>query len=241
MTVSANCHIQYAACLLLGVPLNESCAIVTAVPSVAIAGIVEVTSTTNKATGVDYSATNFGGAQCGAQIIGPDLVKWTDMTGTMCLIDWGFMAACSGNPIVLDADGNTVGYQELITINNTVCSVTAIPKIAMAIVRKAATGSGGCVAESGGALPFVLHEFPLTTNWQFEDSGFKDERNTRTWVAKGYQNPNIVAGPWNLWPATNVPDQIDPDAFHSEVMIDGTGLPAVTCGTIAHPTVATRT
>lgn len=238
-----NCHIQYASCLLIGVPLDAaSCAIVTAAPSTVMAGMVEVTGTTNKVAGTDYSAKNFGGAKCGPTIKGPTEIQWLDMTGQMCLIDWGFMSATTGNPLVLDATGNTVGYQELLSAALDPCADNVVPKMALAIIRRAATGEGGCNAvTTAGSTTRVLHVFPNTTNWSWEHSGWNDTRDIRTFAAEGYGNPNIGAGPFNLWPATSVPNKVDPAAFHSEVFIAATGVPTPACDPVAHPAPAVRT
>lgn len=244
-TAASNCHVQYAACMLIGVPLNAACQIVADAPSVVISGIVEVTGEVEREDGTDYSAKNFGGVACGPELQAPSRDKWMNLTGSMCLIDWGFMSATSGNPLVLDAEGNTVGYQELVTAAVTdPCGDEAdAPRVAMAIVRKAAVGSGGCegVTSTTGATGLVLHEFPNATNWKWTDSGWRDERNLRNFEARGFNNPQIGAGPFNLWPADYVPDAVDPAAYHAETFIGTAGLPAVGCDPVAHPAPAART
>lgn len=241
---ASNCHIQYASCMLIGVPLNPACQIVTAAPSVVTAGFTEYNGEWEREDGTDYSAKNFGGQRCGPELQGPSRDKWQNMDGQMCLVDWGFQAATSGNPLVVDEDGNTIGYQELVTGAVTdVCSDEADPpRMAIAVIRKAAVGDGGCagVASETGATGLVLHELPNQTNYKWTNSGFKDERNIRTFSARGYSNPEIGAGPFNLWPATADPDSIDVSAAHAEVFIASSGLPAAGCDTVAHPAPAVR-
>jgi hypothetical protein len=241
---ASNCHVQYASCMLIGVPLNAACQIVTNAPSVVMAGIVEVSGEVEREEGTDYSAKNFGGQSCGPELQGPARDKWMNLSGSMCLIDWGFMAATSGNPLVLDGDGNTVGYQELVSsaITDPCSDATQVPRLAMAIVRKAAVGDGGCagVTSETGATGLVLHEFPNTTNWKWTDSGWRDERNLRNFEARGYSNPQIGAGPFNLWPADTDPNVIDPAAYHAEVFITGAGLPSAGCDPVLHPAPAVR-
>lgn len=236
-----NCHIQYGSCLLIAVPLSATCAIVTGAPTVVMAGMVEVTGEPEREDGTDYSAKNFGGESCGPQLTGPTRTKWMNMTGQMCLIDWQLMSATTGNPLVLDAAGNTIGYQELLSAPIDPCADNVVPKMALAIIRRAATGDGGCNAvTTAGSTTRVLHVFPNTTNWAWTDSGWKDERNIRSFTARGFANPNIGAGPWNLWPATAVPNKVDPGAAHSEVFIDATGIPTPGCDPQVHPAPAVR-
>jgi hypothetical protein len=244
MSAASNCHVQYSSCMLIGVPLNDACQIVTSAPSVVMAGMVEVNGEVEREEGTDYSAKNFAGVACGPELQGPDRDKWLNLDGSMCLVDWGFMSATSGNPLVLNGDGDTVGYQELISaaIEDPCSDAAQAPRLAMAIVRKAAVGSGGCggVTSTTGATSLVLHVFPNTTNWKWTDSGWKDERNLRTFTARGFNNPEIGAGPFNLWPATYDPDEIDPAAYHAEAFIEAAGLPTAGCDTVAHPAPAVR-
>jgi hypothetical protein len=237
-----NCHIQYASCLVMGVPLDATCAIVAAAPSFAMVGFTEMAVEPERQEGTDYSANNMAGARCGPELKGKDRVKWGNGTGAMCLVDWGLMSATTGNPLVLNGDGDTIGYEELVTAEDAVCDDESdSPKMALAIVRKAASGDGGCVAEAGtGATGLVLHELPQTRDWTWTDSGFRDERNVRNLTFRAYNNPLIGAGPWNLWPATADPDFINPNSFHSEVFITNAGLPTPGCATIAHPAVSDR-
>jgi hypothetical protein len=232
-----NCHIQYASCLFIGVPLDESCRIVEGAPSIVTAGIGELSMEPERVDGTDYSAKNFGGVRCGPELRGPTIDKWGNIEGQVCLVDWTFQSATTGNPVVLDASGNVVGYQELTTVEDSACDLTPVPRLALAVIRRAATGDGGCSAptESTGATPLALHVFPNTTDWKWTDSGWRDERNTRSFMAKGYSNPQIGAGPFNLWPATYTPNEVDPLAFHSEVFITGEGVPVASCNPVEHP------
>ena len=164
------------------------------------------------------------------------------MAGQMCLIDWGFMSATTGNPVVLDEDGNTIGYQELVGNSGSPCDVSDGAKVALAVIRKASTGDGGCTTggSATGATTNVLHVFPNTQDWRWTDSGFKDERTLKSFTSKGYSNPNIVAGPFNLWPATATPNKINPAAAHAEVFIGSGGIPAASCNPVDHPAPAVR-
>lgn len=237
-----NCHIQYASCLLIGVPLNGTCTIVEDAPSTVMAGFVEVTGEPNVEEGTDYSATTAGGDRCGPELKGQKVTKWMDMTGQLCLVDWSFLSATTGNPLVLDGDGNTIGYQELVGSSGTPCDPTDDPAMALAIIRKASTGDGGCTTggNATGATTNVLHVFPNVRNWTWTDSGWKNERNIRSFTAEGYSNPNIGAGPFNLWPATAVPNKVDPKAAHSEVFIESAGIPVPSCNPVEHPAPAVR-
>src|SRR5688572_5078422 len=143
---SNNCHIQTGSCMAIAVPLDETCAIVTAAPSIVTAGFGEFNMEPEVETGTDYSAKNFGGVRCGPELKAPDRTKWGNGTGNICLVDWALQSATSGNPTVVDDDGNVVGYQELVTANaSTPCADDAEPpRLAFAIIRRAATGDGGC-------------------------------------------------------------------------------------------------
>lgn len=231
--MSNNCHIQTGSCALVAVPLNASCAIVTGAPVFTTAGVASVTGEVERQEGTDYSAPNFGGAECGPTQRGDTIEKWLNMSGEFCLKDWAFMAATTGNPTVLDGDDNVIGYAALAKKASSACESVSKPRVALVIVRRAATSDGGCTpaGAASGATGCVGHFFPNTTDWLFDLPPFEDARASIPFQAKGYANPAIGAGPMNLWPATAVPDQVPEDAYHAEVFIACSSVPAVDCDT----------
>ncbi len=243
--MSNNCHIQTANCLLIAVPLDDTCKIVEDAPVYVTAGVGSVTAEKERTEGTDYSATNFGGAVCGPDQKAETIERWANMTGEFCLKDWAFMSATTGNPTVLDPDGNVVGYQELKVSQLGACSPLGKPRISLVIVRKAATGEGGCStpAADTGATTCVGHFFPNTTDWFWDIPPFEDARAIVPFTATAYSNPTgSPAGPLNLWPATYTPDWIDPDSFHSEAFLPCNTLPSADCDTpLESPAPAVRT
>jgi hypothetical protein len=235
---SNNCHIQTGSCMLIGVPLNDSCQIVEGASVYTTAGVGSMTGEAERQEGTDYSATNFGGVECGPQQQGNTVERWLNLSGEFCLKDWAFMAATSGNPTVLDAGGNTVGYASLSGQQGGACDPVTKPRVALVVVRRAATSDGGCVTPTAdtGATSCVAHFFPMTTDWLWDLPPFEDARALVPFTAKGYTNPLIGAGPLNLWPADYDPAQVPADAHHAEVFVDCASLPSVSCDEpLLHP------
>jgi len=241
---SNNCHIQTANCLLIGVPLTDECVLVEDAPVFVTAGIGTVTVEKEREEGTDYSAKNFGGVEGGPTQKAETVEKWGNGSGEMCLKDWAFMSATSGNPTVLDADGNVVGYQELKRSQLGVCSPQGKPRIAMVIVRKAATDDGGCSTPTAatGATACVGHFFPNMADWFWDIPPFEDARALVPFSTTAYSNPvGSPAGPLNLWPAAYTPNAIDPDSFHSEAFLPCGSLPSPNCNEpLDHPVPAVR-
>lgn len=235
-----NCHIQTGSCMLIAVALNASCEIVAATPTFVTAGIASADVQPERQEGTDYSAPNFGGAECGPVQKSDTVEKWGNGEGEACLIDWSFMSATSGNPKVVDADGNTVGFARLAKRAGGACVNTSKPRVAMIIVRRSATGEGGCVTDAAdtGATSAVAHFFPNSTDWLWGASPFEDARAAVPFNMTAYANPNAGRGPLNLWPATYTPAAIPADAFHAEIFVNPAGLPVINCDApIAHPVV----
>jgi len=141
---------------------------------------------------------------------------------------------------VVDASGNTVGFARLAARAGGACVNNVKPRIAAVIVRRAATGEGGCVTPTAdtGATTAVAHFLPNTTDWLWDVPPWEDARALVPFQAKGYPNPNILGGPLNLWPSTYTPNVVPSDAYHAEVMVDPDGLPSINCDEpIAHPAV----
>lgn len=228
---SNNCHIQTGSCMLIGVPLDDSCQIVEGAPVYTTAGVGSLTAETEREEGTDYSAKNFGGATCGPDQRGNTIEKWLNLSGEFCLKDWAFMAATSGNPTVLDGDGNTVGYAQLSQSQAGICDPITKPRVSLVVVRKAATSDGGCTTPTAetGATACVGHFFPMTTDWLWDVPPFEDARASVPFTAKGYSNPEAGAGPLNLWPATYTPDGIPTEALTAEAFLDCATLPTVDC------------
>lgn len=238
-----NCHIQTGSCMLIGVALDESCAIVPATPTFVTSGIANMSSETERQDPTDYSSPNFGGEECGPIQQGDTIDKWGNLSGEMCLIDWAFQSATSGNPVVLDGDDNVIGYAHLAQRSAGACSTSNKPRMALVVVRRAATGDGGCVISGAttGATSAVAHFFPATTDWTWDVAPFENARALIPFTMKAYTNPSIVAGPLNLWPATAVPNTIPDEAWHAEVFVDPAGLPTVNCDEpVAHPAIDVR-
>jgi hypothetical protein len=224
--------------MLLAVPLNDACEIEEDALVYSTAGITTLDAQAELQTGTDYSAQNFGGVSCGQELIGDTVERWLNITGTFCLIDWAFMSAASGNPTVVDGDGNVVGYQRMAGTITGACESTTRPRIHFAIARRVATGAGGCVTsvEDTGATSIAMTFFPMSTDWRFEESPFANERAQRPFTARAYANPAANAGVNNLWPADYTPDAIADDALSATAFIDPAGLPTVDCDAPqAHP------
>lgn len=242
--MSNNCHIQTANCLLIAVPLDASCRIVEDAPVYVTAGVGSMTVEKERQDPTDYSAPNFGGVACGPEQKGETVEKWGNGSGEFCLVDWAFQAATSGNPIVLDATGNVIGYQELKKSQLGACSPQAKPRVALVVIRKSATSEGGCSAPTvdTGATTCVAHFFPNTTDWQWDIPPFEDGRAMVPFAMTAYSNPvGSPAGPLNLWPAGGVPNKIDPNSFHSQAFVACGGLPSPNCDVpLEHPAPETR-
>lgn len=241
--MSNNCHIQTGNCMLIAVALNASCEIVAATPTFVTAGVGQASGDVERQEGTDYSAPNFGGAECGPTQVGETIEKWMNLEGEFCLIDWSFMSATSGNPKVVDGDGNTVGFARLAKRSAGACVNNSKPRVAVIIVRRSATGEGGCVSptEDTGATSAVGHFLSNTTDWLWDVPPWEDARALVPFTAKGYPNPNIGAGPLNLWPAAYTPNVVPADAYHAEAFLNPEDLPAINCDTpIAHPAIDDR-
>lgn len=229
--------------MLIGVPLDTACKIVVAADVYRTAGIASMTTETEREEGTDYSAKNFGGVTCGPDAKAETVEKWINGSGAMCLKDWAFMAATSGNPAVVDGDGNVVGYATLSKKVTGACDAGTKPRLALVLARQAATGDGGCVAATAdtGATNVVAHFLANTTDWQWDIPEFADARAEISYSFTGYSNPEIGAGPLNLWPATYTPNVMPATAMHAEVFVDPANLPAIDCDTtLAHPAVDVR-
>lgn len=237
--MSNNCHIQHASCMLIAAPLNAACELYEGGLVYVTAGFTTLNATEEVVEGTDYSADNAGGVQCGPEVRGEDRVKWLNIEGELCATDWAFMGALSGKTVVLDADGNVVGFDEIDTSGTGVCATSGDPKprYALAIIRAAATGDGGCVTDSDdtGATGMVATVFPNTTNWKFTKSAFENARQTWTMTGRAYKSPNPMRGPLNLRPSGVSPQAIPATALSSSFFINPASLPEPTCGTIPHP------
>lgn len=224
--------------MLIGVPLTEACEIVEDALVYTTAGVGSLTGETERQEGTDYTAPNFGGVACGPEQRGDTVERWLNISGEFCLKDWAFMAATSGNPTVLDGDGNVVGYASLARRALGACAGLTKPRISLVIARRAATDDGGCVTPEAttGATSIVGHFFPMTTDWLWDIPPFEDARASIPFQATGYTNPRIGAGPLNLWPATYNPNAVPDEAMHAEAFLDPESLPSVSCDTpIEHP------
>ena len=105
-------------------------------------------------------------------------------------------------------------------------------------MQVAATGEGGCTtAESStGATTAVAHTYPNVTDFVWDIPAHEDGRAMTKFTAVCYSNPNIGAGPLNLYPADLVPDHIQSDALYATYFVDPAELPTVNCDeTTAHP------
>jgi len=232
-----NCHIEYASCMMIAVPLDATCSIVEDAPTFVSAGFTEINGEWEREEGTDYSAKNAAGQLCGPDLKGPDVDKWINLSGTLCLMDWGLLAMATGNPLTLNAGGDVVGYGERVTPPTAPCAVNVQPRFALAVITRSATGDGVCDPSGGadGATECLLHVYPLVTNFKHSAPSHKDERRMVEFTARAYNNPNILRGPWNLYPAANVPDTIPGDLAHWEGFIPCTGLPTPGCDPQDHP------
>lgn len=243
MTTSNNCHAETGSCMLISVPLNAACQIVTAAPVHVTAGVSTYKSAVNRETPTDYSAKNFGGAECGPIQKADTVEKWLDITGEACMVDWAFMSSTDGNPTVVDGSGNVVGYAKLQHRSQGACSAITKPKSAVVVVRRAASNDGGCSMPAGstGATGVVGHFFPATADWCWDIPDHQDARAMIPFTATSYANPQIGAGPLNLWPAAYTPDAIPGEAMWAPVFLNPGALPDVSCDlTISHPVPASR-
>lgn len=233
-----NCHIEYSSCMFILVPLSATCAIVEDAPTFVTAGFTEINGEWEREEGTDYSAKNAGGQLCGPDLKGPDVDKWINLTGTMCMVDWGLLAMATGNPVTLNGiAGDVVGYGERITPPAAPCATNSIPRFALGVITRVASGVGVCDPsdDADGATECKLHVYPMVTNFKHSAPSHKDERRMVEFTARAYNNPNIGLGPWNLYPDTNVPATIGADLAHWEGFIPCTGLPTPGCDPQPHP------
>jgi hypothetical protein len=232
-----NCHIEYAACKMIVTPLDDTCSIVAGALSYVTTGFVSLSAETEVETGTDYSAKSASGALCGVNQ-GPDIEKWQNISGELCLINWGMVSLLTGSPAVVNGTGDVIGYEQLLQ-NASECSAASTgPRVALTIIRQASTDDGGCVAgATTGATNCVAYHFPMVTNWKFAEPAFEDARTISTFTARGFTNPNIGRGPFNLWPADATPATISPDSILSRSFVDCSTLPAASCDPIPHPAV----
>lgn len=237
--MSNNCHIETASCLLIAAQLNAACSLYEDAPVFVTSGFVTLTTEEELQEGTDYSLPNAGGSTCGPELRGEDRVKWLNGSGQLCMTDWAFMSAMSGNTIVVDVDGNVVGYDELDLVGSGgVCNPSVSrPRWAVTVIRRAATGDGGCVVdvEESGATPFVATTFPNTTEWKFSKSAFEDARQTWDFTFRSYKSPNPMRGPLNLRPSGVTPQAIPTTAFISNYFVNPSSLPSPSCESIEHP------
>lgn len=235
--MSNNCHIQKGNCMLIAVPLNASCAIEEDAPVYVTAGVGTLSAEAEREAGTDYSLKNFGGDYCGPTDQGMEVEKWLNLSGEFCMVNWALMAAMSGNIAMQDAEGNVVGYQQL-RRSNSQCQTTSKDRFALTVIRKAATGDGGCVtvASETGATEFVAYTYPNVTDVLWAIPPHADERAVIPFTAKSYTNPNIGRGPLNLIPEGSVPQTIDSEALYAAYFVDPADLPEANCEEpIAHP------
>lgn len=236
---SNNCHAETGSCMLIAVPLNEACEIEEGAPVHVTAGVGSYTWEVEREEGTDYSAKNFGGAECAVTQKADTSEKWLNGSGEFCLVDWAFMSATDGNPTVVDGTGNVVGYQKLARRSGGVCDALTKPRIAVVIIRRAAMGDGGCSLPTSatGMTPCVAHFFPVTTDWQWDVPPFEDARASIPFTSTGYTGGEAAgAGPLNLWPEGYDPNRILPEALWAPAFVECSALPAVDCdATIPHP------
>lgn len=243
MADSPNPHGVAGACQAIFVPLNAQCEIVDAVPSFVRTSFVDWTPTVVRNDPQDFSMTNWGGDNCGPDQMGPPDERRADIAGNMCNVDWPIMSATQGNPVTVDAADNVVGYSRLTQRTGSACSPGTVPRVAVAIVRRALNGDGGCAAPTAdtGATGCHVDFYPNTTNWTWDIPPIANSRSQIPFNMQAYANPNIGAGPFNLWPAGYTPDVIPPNSFHSEAFVDCSLVPAESEAPVAHPVVDDRT
>lgn len=236
--MSNNCHAEMGNCMLIAVPLNAACAIEEDAPVYVTAGVGTISAEVEREEGTDYSAKNFGGDYCGPDDQAPQLEKWLNLSGEFCLVDWGFMAATSGNIAMLDgAGGNVIGYQQL-RKQNSQCSPQGRTRFAFTVVRKAGSGDGGCVTITAetGATGFVAYTYPNVSDVLWDIPAHEDARAMVPFTAKSYPSINAGRGPLNLVPSGAIPQTIDPTALYAAYFVDPANLPEVNCDEqIPHP------
>lgn len=233
-----NCHVEYASCMFVLVPLDDECKIVEDVPSFVTAGFTEINGEWEREDGTDYSAKNAGGQLCGPDLKGQDLDKWINLSGSMCMVDWGLLAMATGNPLTLNGiGGDTVGYGERITAPTAPCATDTVPRFTLGVITRVAKDGGVCTTldAADGSTECKLHVYPMVTNFKHSAPSHKDERRMVEFTARAYNNPNIGQGPFNLYPGTYVPATIDPDLAHWEGFIPCSGLPTPGCDPQPHP------
>lgn len=242
MADAPNPHGVAGACQAIFVPLNAQCQIIAAVPSFVRTTFVDWTPTVVRNDPQDFTATNWGGDTCGPEQMGPPDERRADTAGNMCNVDWPLMSATTGNPVRTDAADNVIGYSRLTKRSASACNPAQVPRVAVALVRRALNGDGGCAAPTAdtGATGCHVDFYPNTTNWTWDIPAVANSRSQIPFAHQSYSNPNIGAGPFNLIPATATPNVVAPDAFHDESFVDCSLIPAASEAPVPHPAVSDR-
>ena len=163
-----NCHIENAPCLMAAVELNASCQIVAAAPVYTSEGMITFTPEIESEDGVDYSRLNWAGKRIGPATTGERAEKWWNLTGEIATKDWALFGMLTGNPVVLDGDGNVVGYERPMQRGGVGCGTERKPRAALVIVTAAGISDAGCTVPESGATECVGQFWPLTTSWNID-------------------------------------------------------------------------
>ncbi|MBK7167046.1 MAG: hypothetical protein IPH81_17765 [Candidatus Microthrix sp.] len=231
-----NCHLENAPCLMAAVELNASCQIVAAAPVYTSEGMITFTPEIESEDGVDYSRLNWAGKRIGPATTGERAEKWWNLTGEIATKDWALFGMLTGNPVVLDGDGNVVGYERPMQRGGVGCGTERKPRAALVIVTAAGISDAGCTVPESGATECVGQFWPLTTSWNIDLAEKSADAPTIKFDAKAFGSPNQNAGVLNLWPSDAVPAFISANSAVSEAFVTCSALPAIDCdATLAHP------
>lgn len=233
---SNNCHLESAPCLMAAVVLDSSCKIATSAKVYTSEGMLTFTPEVEAEDGVDYTQINWAGKRIGPATVGERAEKWWNLSGEIATKDWALFSALTGQPLVLDDDGNVVGFERIISRGGVGCTTTRKPRAALVIVTAAGTDDAGCVTPATGATECVGQFWPLTTSWEIELAEKTSEAPKISFTAKAYGSPDSNAGIMNLWPADAIPNGLSKGSAVSEAFVDCSLLPAVDCNsTLVHP------
>lgn len=174
--------------------------------------------------------------QCGPILVTRGRIKRYNVSLRRCMINWDLEVALKGDEasLMVDATGNTLGYQDVIATDTSTCSPAAQKPagfwwVAYPVGRcgssgYCATDAGSCVIE---VFPYVTEPRVTVRTRTRENAEIGAEF---TGWAYGITQDLIDGLPANL--AALFPAPILPGAAHLEAAIDCALLPAPLCDTV---------
>lgn len=195
--------------------LNADCTFATGANNmVTTAAAIRFNVETDIEEGEEIIQRNGDGVIC-LNLKDPDELKRLDAELEMCTRDMELVEILTGEPLVLDGGGDTIGGSR---------SVGAIDHDGafVEIWVRAGSSTGACVT---GAAQYARYVYP-TVKMILGSNTFENGLNNMTLTGTVEANPNALDGPFSDWPgAGNIP------ANAAEIWAyDAGGPPAASCG-----------